>query len=248
MMRTTLAPVGLVLKLTRLADGDEVARIAYLTILSRSPSSDEALMVAKHLTTPGVAREELCRDVVWVLIAGAAFRFNHQAVRAYGHDSPARSPSDFVWVPSPWGFCFMAEPVPQPEPPTPEADRLVRLVVSGDTQEFVGLIRLYESDVWRIAATLLRDWGATESLVQQPSIDAYAHLHQYQLGTDFGAWIRTLTRNRLPKELRTLSRAEQQLAVYRERLAGRLRSEEPAHDDSDNCLAALRNCRAWVAA
>lgn len=126
---------------------------------------------------------------------------------------------------------------------TPEADHLVRQVLAGDTAAFAGLIRLYESDVWRIAATLVRDWEATESLVQQAFIDAYTHLHQYQLGTDFGAWIRTLTRNRLRKELRTFSRAEQRLAIYREQLVERLRSEEPGSDDSDTYLAALRSCR-----
>lgn len=137
----------------------------------------------------------------------------------------------------------MGEPVPNPEPTTPEADRLVRRVVLGDTQAFAGLIRLYESDVWRIASTLVRDWEATESLVQQAFIDAYTHLHSYQPGTDFGAWIRTLTRNRLRKELRTLTRAEQRLAVYREQLAERLRAEETVRDDSEAYLAALRSCR-----
>lgn len=137
----------------------------------------------------------------------------------------------------------MGQPVPQPEPPTPAADRLVRLVLGGDTRAFADIIRLYESDVWRIAATLVRDWTATESLVQQAFVDAYTHLGRYQLGTDFGAWIRTLARNRLRKEIRTLSRAEQRLAVYREQLAERLRSEEPTRDDSDAYLAALRGCR-----
>jgi len=137
----------------------------------------------------------------------------------------------------------MDQPVPKSEAQLPEADRLVQLVLGGDTQAFAGLIRLYGSDVWRIAATLVRDWAATEALVQQAFIDAYTHLRSYQPGTDFGAWIRTLTRNRLRKELRTLTRAEQRLAVYREQLAERLRSEEPAHDDSDVYLAALRSCR-----
>lgn len=137
----------------------------------------------------------------------------------------------------------MGEPVPKPEIPTPEADRLVRQVLGGDTQAFAGLIRLYESDVWRIASTLVRDWAATEALVQQAFIDAYTHLRSYQPGTDFGAWIRTLTRNRLRKELRTLTRAEQRLAVYREQFAERLRAEEPVHDDSDVYLAALQSCR-----
>lgn len=129
------------------------------------------------------------------------------------------------------------------DPPTPEADRLVRQVLDGDTQAFAEIIRMFESDLWRIAATLVRDWSATESLVQQAFIDAYTHLHQYRLGTDFGAWIRTLTRNRLRKELRSLSRAERRLAVYREELAEQLRSEEPGRDDSDRYLAALKSCR-----
>lgn len=137
----------------------------------------------------------------------------------------------------------MSEPTSSRDSPTPEADRLVRRVLDGETQAFAALIRTYESDVWRIAATLVRDWSATESLVQQAFIDAYTHLHQYQLGTDFGAWIRALTRNRLRKELRSLSRAERRLAVYREELAERLRSQEPGHDDSDLYLAALKSCR-----
>ena len=132
---------------------------------------------------------------------------------------------------------------PTPETPTPDADRLVRRVLAGETAAFAGLIRLYESEVWRIAASLLRDWAATESLVQQAFIDAYTHLHRYQIGTDFGAWVRTVARNRLRKEYRTLSREEQRLAAYREQLAERQRDEEPAHDDTDLYLAALRGCR-----
>jgi len=126
--------------------------------------------------------------------------------------------------------------------PTPEADALVRRVLAGDTAAFAGLIRLYESDLWRIAASLFRDWNATEALVQHAFMDAYSHLHRYQLGTDFGAWLRTVTRNRLRKELRSTSRAEQRLAAYREHLAERLRAEGPVHDDSDVYLAALRSC------
>lgn len=137
---------------------------------------------------------------------------------------------------------------PKSEPPTPEADGLVRRVLAGETAAFAGLIRLYEADLWRIAASLFRDWNATEALVQHAFMDAYSHLHRYQLGTDFGAWLRTVARNRLRKELRSTSRAEQRLAAYREVLAQRLRAEGPVHDDSDVYLAALRSCRAELAA
>ncbi|MBM3983267.1 MAG: DUF1549 domain-containing protein, partial [Planctomycetes bacterium] len=73
-VRTMLAPGGLVGKLTKLSDAAEVARTAYLTVLSRPPTTEEAAAVSKYLATLGVSREELCRDVVWALIAGAEFR------------------------------------------------------------------------------------------------------------------------------------------------------------------------------
>jgi len=127
---------------------------------------------------------------------------------------------------------------------TPEADRIVAEVLAGNTQAFADLVRLYQQTVWRIAAALLRDRDATENLVQQVFVDAYFHLDQYAPGTDFGAWIRTVARNRLRKELRTAGREDRRLATYRERLAERLRSEATGmRDDSDAYVAALRGCR-----
>lgn len=127
---------------------------------------------------------------------------------------------------------------------TPEADRIVAAVLAGDTPAFADLVRLYQESVWRIAAAMLRDRDATENLVQQVFVDAYFHLDQYAPGTDFGAWIRTVARNRLRKEIRTSGREDRRLAVYRERLAERLRAEDGGpRDDSDEYVAALRGCR-----
>lgn len=132
----------------------------------------------------------------------------------------------------------------QTGPVTPEADRIVAEVLAGDTQAFTELVRLYQETVWKIAAALLRDRDATENLVQQVFVDAYFHLDQYAVSTDFGAWIRTVARNRLRKELRTAGREDRRLATYRERLAERLRAEAAgARDDSDAYVAALRGCR-----
>lgn len=134
---------------------------------------------------------------------------------------------------------------PDPRPAaSPDADRIVAAVLAGDTQAFAGLVRLYQEAVWRIAAALLRDRDATENVAQQVFVDAYLHLDQYEPGTDFGAWLRTLARNRLRKELRTAARADRRLAAYRERLEDRLRAEAAGrHDDADAYLAALRGCR-----
>ena len=129
-------------------------------------------------------------------------------------------------------------------PATPDADRVVAEVLAGETQAFADLVRMYQETVWRIAAALLRDRDATENLVQQVFVDAYFHLDQYAPGTDFGAWIRTVARNRLRKELRTVGREDRRLATYRERLAERMRAEATGNrDDSDAYVAALRGCR-----
>jgi RNA polymerase sigma-70 factor (ECF subfamily) len=127
---------------------------------------------------------------------------------------------------------------------TPEADRIVEEVLAGDTEAYAGLVRLFQESIWRIGASLLRDRNATENLVQQVFVDAYLHLDQYEPGTDFGAWIRTVARNRLRKELRAASREDRRLAAYRERLAERLRAEDRSlQDDSEVYMDALRGCR-----
>lgn len=132
----------------------------------------------------------------------------------------------------------------KPGSATPEADRIVAEVLAGDTPAFAGLVRLYQQAVWRIAAALLRDRDATEALVQQVFVDAYFHLDQYAPGTDFGAWIRTIARNALRKELRSAAREDRRLATYRRRLAERLRAEAAgSRDDSEAYVAALRACR-----
>jgi RNA polymerase sigma-70 factor (ECF subfamily) len=131
-----------------------------------------------------------------------------------------------------------------PDPGGAEADRIVEDVLAGNTEAFAGLVRLFQESVWRIAAAMLRDRDATENLVQQVFVDAYLHLDQYEPGTDFGAWIRTVARNRLRKELRTAAREDRRLETYRQRLAERLRAEAgDQRDDSDAYVAALRGCR-----
>jgi len=72
MMRPLLASNGLVGKLTKQKDAD-VARTVFLSVLSRRPSDYETAEISKHFATPGVAREELGRDLVWALLAGTEF-------------------------------------------------------------------------------------------------------------------------------------------------------------------------------
>lgn len=143
------------------------------------------------------------------------------------------------------GFSFVnvTKDTDQTDTAPNEADQIVRQVLAGDTLAFAKLVRLYQDSVWRIAAAMLRDRDSTENLVQQVFVDAYFHLDQYALDTDFGAWIRTVARNRLRKELRSVNREDRRLVVYRERLAERLRAESAANDDTETYVLALRGCK-----
>jgi Protein of unknown function (DUF1549)/Protein of unknown function (DUF1553) len=67
---------GLVKELVDAEDDDERVRLAYLAVLSRRPTPDEVAIVKAHLKA-AKTRAAGCQDVVWALLAGAEFRFNH---------------------------------------------------------------------------------------------------------------------------------------------------------------------------
>jgi hypothetical protein len=57
---------------------DAIATRAYLTVLSRRPTPAEEARVRSYLARRGPkARAEACREVVWALLSGPEFRFNH---------------------------------------------------------------------------------------------------------------------------------------------------------------------------
>jgi len=124
-----------------------------------------------------------------------------------------------------------------------EIDAVVAEVLAGDTEAFGRVIRLYQQDVWRIAALVLRDRDSTENLVQQVFVDAYMHLDSYRRGTDFGAWLRTIARNRIRQELRSAGRENRRMAVYADQLAERLRDDDRAEKHQEVYLDALKRCR-----
>lgn len=76
-VRAMLGPNGLVGRLAKTKDDGKAVRAAYLAVLSREPAAGEAADASKYLATPGVPRDELCRDLVWALASGPEFRFNH---------------------------------------------------------------------------------------------------------------------------------------------------------------------------
>jgi hypothetical protein len=61
-----------------ITDDAQLARGLYLGILARLPSPEETARVKRYLTDRGgSSRPEACRELVWALVSGAEFRFNH---------------------------------------------------------------------------------------------------------------------------------------------------------------------------
>lgn len=70
------APTALPAQLAEEPNDEKLARRAYWVVLNRSPTADEVTLVRDHLKA-ATTRTAGCRDLVWALLAGAEFRFNH---------------------------------------------------------------------------------------------------------------------------------------------------------------------------
>ncbi|WP_406694038.1 DUF1549 domain-containing protein [Singulisphaera sp. Ch08] len=67
----------LVARLAQIDDGDERVAIAVRNILSRPPADDEASLLGDFLAQRSDRQVEGIRQLVWVLLTSAEFRFNH---------------------------------------------------------------------------------------------------------------------------------------------------------------------------
>jgi RNA polymerase sigma-70 factor (ECF subfamily) len=125
----------------------------------------------------------------------------------------------------------------------PEMDAIVERVLAGDLACFAAIIERYQQEIWRIAVYALRDRAATEDLVQQVFVSAYVHLQSYQRGRDLGAWIRTIARNQVRKEIRSRQRHEHKLQRYQKWLETSLDRIAEQDDPAADMLEQLAKCR-----
>ncbi|MHC5056705.1 MAG: sigma-70 family RNA polymerase sigma factor [Planctomycetota bacterium] len=119
----------------------------------------------------------------------------------------------------------------------------IERVRGGDTDAYAEIVRAHQAEVRRIVAFSVRDFQATEELVQQVFVNAYMGLDGYERGRDFGAWLRSIARNLVRDEARRAARERRRLRAYHERLSERLRDDEE-HDRRHALLRdALAKCR-----
>jgi RNA polymerase sigma-70 factor (ECF subfamily) len=126
---------------------------------------------------------------------------------------------------------------------TETIDSVVQRVLGGEVDEYAGVVRLYQREVWKVVAAMLADRKATEDLVQQVFVDAYRNLSQYRVGEDFGRWIKSIARNAVRQELRRDRRAKHHLNTYQDFLESRIRDDRAASSYEDLRAEALKRCR-----
>jgi len=124
-----------------------------------------------------------------------------------------------------------------------EVESILSQVRSGRTEAFEEIVRLYQREVWKVAAAMLRDIATTENLVQQTFVNAYFNLDQFQPGADFGIWLKAIARNLVREELRKQSRGSEHLKHYHQYLAARLENDREHASAQDRMSEALRQCR-----
>src|SRR6266705_4883934 len=101
---------------------------------------------------------------------------------------------------------------------SPEIDNIVARVLGGDIDAYEAIVRGYQQEVWRVVAAMLLNAQKTEDLVEQTFINAFQHLHRYERGRDFGAWIKEIARNQVRHEIRHCAREDRRLEVYQSHL------------------------------
>jgi RNA polymerase sigma-70 factor, ECF subfamily len=95
-----------------------------------------------------------------------------------------------------------------------EINNIVTRILGGDIDAYETVVLAYQHEVWKVVSAMLFNGQRTEDLVQQTFINAYQHLHRYQLGRDFGVWLKEIARNEVRQELRRRMREDRRLEIY----------------------------------
>ncbi len=122
---------------------------------------------------------------------------------------------------------------------------VIEQVLAGELDQYREIIRLFESDVFRVAAPVLGSRSAAEDAVQEVFIAAYRLLDKFDVEQPFRPWLMGIARNVVRNELRRRSRDESKLELYSYYLYAAARDE--ASTQADDVTNALTKCRESLA-
>ena len=123
---------------------------------------------------------------------------------------------------------------------------IIERVLAGELDQYRLIVRLFESDVFRVAAPALGSRSAAEDAVQEVFISAYRLLEKFDIEQPFRPWLMGIARNVVRNELRRRSRNASKLELYSHYLDATTTRDEESTQAVD-VAAALTNCRQRLA-
>lgn len=127
-----------------------------------------------------------------------------------------------------------------------EEETLIRRAARGDRGAFSSLVLAYQGGLRAFCARYGPSLEAADDVAQDAFLRAFQGLARFQVGTDFGKWLRGIARHVLLDALRREGRDARVLkdaprAVLADRLAQRVEAGE-ADEDTSRRLRALTGC------
>ncbi|MCO8124550.1 sigma-70 family RNA polymerase sigma factor [Stieleria sp. TO1_6] len=126
---------------------------------------------------------------------------------------------------------------------SPILDEMIRRVVGGDLEAFAEIIRVCQRPVRAWIVSRCPPGGDADDVAQQTFVAAFKRIDDYQIGTDFRAWLFTIARYQLMAECTRLKR----MADYHSRYLPHALSQEldrrtEGVAESPTRLTHLREC------
>lgn len=119
--------------------------------------------------------------------------------------------------------------------------RIVREVLAGNLDQYRLIVRLYEADVYRLAALLTGDRILAEDITQEVFVKAYRLLDRYDRDQPMRPWLMGIAKNVMRNETRKLIREKQRRALYVRYLEMECTEAASAHVEAVS--EALAQCR-----
>ncbi len=125
-----------------------------------------------------------------------------------------------------------------------EVDDQIRKVQAGDLNAFAEIVRIYERPVRAWVVSRCLPGGDADEVAQKTFVQAFRRIDDYEIGTDFRAWLFAIARYQMMAECTRLKR----LADYHTRYAPVALNREierraaESDDDPNQLLIFLRRC------
>ena len=123
--------------------------------------------------------------------------------------------------------------------------QIIEQVLAGELDRFREIVRLFEADVFRMAAPVVGGRAAAEDITQEVFIVAYRQLDRFDLTQPFRPWLMGIARNILGNEIRRRSRETARLEHYSAYVDAM--ASERGIEHSTAVGAALSKCRQRLA-